>query len=65
MTLKNNLTITLIIGLHTEKGSPLKFFNNFQYYCVCLITKKGANVNNRTMEYGWRQNEGYVGGATC
>ena len=26
--------------------------------------KKGANMNNRTMEYGWRQNTDYVGGAT-
>ena len=27
--------------------------------------KKGANINNRTKEYGWRQNEDYEGETTC
>ena len=26
------------------------------------ICKKGANMNNRTMEFAWRQNKDYVGG---
>ena len=33
--------------------------------CLSDHNKKGANMNNRTMGYGWRQNENYVGGATC
>ena len=33
--------------------------------CWSDLTKKGANMNNRTKEYGWRQNKDYVGGATC
>ena len=27
--------------------------------------EKGANMNNRTIEYVWRQNKDNVGGATC
>ena len=33
--------------------------------CLSDHNKKGANRNKRTMEYGWRQNKDYVGGATC
>ena len=33
--------------------------------CLPDHNKKGANINNRRMEYGWRQNKDYVGGATC
>ena len=33
--------------------------------CLSNYNKKGANMNNRTMEYGWRQNKDYVVGATC
>ena len=33
--------------------------------CLPDHNKKGANMNNRTMEYGWRQNKDHVGEATC
>ena len=43
-------------------------------YCIPILIQvlslsdhnnKGPNTNNRTMEYGWRQNKDFVGGATC
>ena len=33
--------------------------------CLSEHNNKGANTNNRRMEYGWRQNEDYVGEAIC
>ena len=40
------------------------------YVHICIIVlclsdqnETGANMNNRTMEYGWCQNKDYVGGA--
>ena len=33
--------------------------------CLSDHNIKGANMNNRTMEYGWPQNKDYLGGATC
>ena len=32
--------------------------------CLSDHNKMGINMNNRTMEYGGRQNKDYVGGAT-
>ena len=29
--------------------------------CLSDHNKKGANMNNITIEYGWRQNKDYVG----
>ena len=35
------------------------------FHTEVTVNKKGANMNSRTMEYGWRQNKDYAGGATC
>ena len=35
------------------------------WLCLSNYNNKGANTNNRRMEYGWRQNKDYVGRATC
>ena len=39
----------------------VKFF--IVLLCLSDYNKKRANMSNRTMEYGWRQNIDYVGGA--
>ena len=42
-----------------------KQFKLFKLFCLSGHNKKGANKNNITKEYVWRQNKDYVADATC